>query len=659
MPEKPLSGPAAIVGLLLTIPYLAIGGEFLYRFVDGYQLTTQELTPRATRPAAADQSGYEKRLLAGVTFDPSVSSTWFFQPPSPLSKPVIEELQRRSTINTNLNGSENYQWNENYLRHPDVALADYLHRLKEDEVFAFKGYDDTVFPHYRLYPDSTTSLGVTNAFGWLASDVTLEKPDNTIRIGLLGDSTSHNTYGRYLQAYLTSWAESQGNGLKFEVLNAGRQASGLQDLASILRYELAPMGLDYVYQYLAPHIPYDDFVTLPPGVTYGKPPPSSALTDVLAQPLKPLSLTSALARHIVQNLTDTSPDSELREPPKPQVKVNFPADVQEYSVDADNARKVHYLDAMFKQYEVYKRIAEEFDITPLVSTERLYVPNGARLTHLPHRGLFDVINGAQFWPLSYRDLQRLLDFHNRAITAWARQQNVALVDIDGLMPRIPELYPDSVHNSAIGERLRAWVIFQSLLPLIRRDLIRGRLPRPGPKISGRHPYIDPAPLRVSRQEVIETYDAELKKHSPPPPPPPPLDEAKFNSTTLSLLALKAAAAGASVNMVESKARVITSPQKLAYAAILPIPAEAKNPGPGLVKVRMRVDKGRMVVVVLNNDASQAITSRTIAAGKGITLISLAVSELANGGSVLFCNLQETEGISSAAEIFSIEVLASK
>jgi hypothetical protein len=159
-----------LVLILAGLAYLLVGGEVLYRFTDGYELTTLALTPRA-----------------------------FVDPANP-------ELLARTAANPLHNGVDSYVWNDFYLQHAGPSMVSLLQQLKADDVFAFHSYDGSQYPRFRLYPNASFNMGVTNAFGWVSSDISVAKPKNTIRIGIIGDSTSHNPYGRYLQAYLTSWA---------------------------------------------------------------------------------------------------------------------------------------------------------------------------------------------------------------------------------------------------------------------------------------------------------------------------------------------------------------------------------------------------------------------------------------------------------------------
>ena len=57
------------------------------------------------------------------------------------------------------------------------------------------------------------------------------------------------------------------------------------------------------------------------------------------------------------------------------------------------------------------------------------------------------------------------------------------------MPRQPDLYDDAIHNTYLGSRIRAWLIFESLTPLLEQDLKAGRLPRAARLNYTEHPYL--------------------------------------------------------------------------------------------------------------------------------------------------------------------------
>jgi hypothetical protein len=58
------------------------------------------------------------------------------------------------------------------------------------------------------------------------------------------------------------------------------------------------------------------------------------------------------------------------------------------------------------------------------------------------------------------------------------------------MPKHPDLYGDAIHNTELGIRIRAWINFQTLVPLLKRDIETQRLPRPAQMSFQKHPYLE-------------------------------------------------------------------------------------------------------------------------------------------------------------------------
>jgi hypothetical protein len=57
------------------------------------------------------------------------------------------------------------------------------------------------------------------------------------------------------------------------------------------------------------------------------------------------------------------------------------------------------------------------------------------------------------------------------------------------MPVQPDLYDDAIHNTYLGSRIRAWIVFEELVPLLKEDIENGRLPRPNRVNYTQHPYL--------------------------------------------------------------------------------------------------------------------------------------------------------------------------
>jgi hypothetical protein len=485
-----------------TLVWLVTGGELIRRLEDNWRFDRLKLE---TRPVSSTHRPTQAPS-EDLTYREDVDLAWFSAPPAKIEKLPNPELQARTSLNPTGMEQENYLWNSALLAHADDRLVGLIRGLNEDTLFVFPSYDGSQYPRFRLYPDTWFQpVGWrTNNWGWLSVDMTVRKPSRTIRIGIIGDSTSHNPYGLYLQGFLEAWAQARGIDCRFEVANTGRQGFGFEDAMATLKYELAPMGLDYVVEYFAPSFSLAppqmaEFATLPPGVTAGAgapqrheapPPPHKFL-----QP--PLTLYSALARRIAGGDTHTDSNGLLSEPMKPHVVLHLPA-VHDGRVNLDQARKERYFADLAGGLDRFKALATALNATPIVSTGRLCVWDGMMLREGAERRLYEALNGPQFWPFSYKDLRQMLAAHNGTIKAWAEMNRVSVVDIDGRMPRQPDLYMDPWHDSERGQRMRAWLIFQTLMPRIAQDLHNRLVPANNSEPSGVHPYLSKPIERVNR-----------------------------------------------------------------------------------------------------------------------------------------------------------------
>jgi hypothetical protein len=126
----------------------------------------------------------------------------------------------------------------------------------------------------------------------------------------------------------------------------------------------------------------------------------------------------------------------------------------------------------------------------VMTTFNWFAYDGMVLDPARHRNLYGYLNRV-YWPISYANIRRAADFQNRVFKDWAADQRVPLIDVARLMPQEPDLYDDAIHNTYTGTRVRAWIIFEALVPLLERDIEAGLLPRPAKLHYTEHPYIKP------------------------------------------------------------------------------------------------------------------------------------------------------------------------
>jgi hypothetical protein len=495
----------------LTAVWLGVGGEALSRFEDSWRFDRLTLTQRP--PDSVKTGDAERALLVHITSQAGVDPEWFFLPPARLEMPRNRELQRRHQANPKQLDTENFIWNSAALADPDQRLLEIVRDLNVDSLFVFPSYDGSKAPLYRLYPgnDFSPTPWVTNRWGWMGSDAPVRKPPQVIRIGIIGDSTVQNLIDSALQTYLDAWAKYRGYDVRFEVFSAGRLGIRDADAIATLRYELGPMGLDFVYQAFEPSFSWQQNASQMK--LFAQPfDAGEGQTDArrvrapLQRVLAPMVGISALARRtndlIAQN---GSMGAVLREPRKPKITLRLPPGT-DGEIVLGEARKDAYFANLIDNLDAYKEAADHTHTTPLVSLERVCAWEGMVLRRGANDRLYQMLNSPMFWPFSYAHVRKILDAHNGVVAAWAKANGVNVVDIDGRMPVDPNLCNDPWHGTEFAHQMRAWLVFQALLPQMEQDLGRGLLPRANGIDSDVHPYLDKPIERVDRRQWLSKFD---------------------------------------------------------------------------------------------------------------------------------------------------------
>ena len=121
------------------------------------------------------------------------------------------------------------------------------------------------------------------------------------------------------------------------------------------------------------------------------------------------------------------------------------------------------------------------------------VKDGMELDPIRHRSILDYIN-QNYGSFHYRDMERLAAFQNRVFAKYARVHDLAFIDVARLLPFDPDLFVDAIHNSYAGERLRAWVFLQGLMPVVERHLKSGAWPKKVEAAKTPAPAFKPRPI---------------------------------------------------------------------------------------------------------------------------------------------------------------------
>jgi hypothetical protein len=328
---------------------------------------------------------------------------------------------------------------------------------------------------------------VTNRFGLRGPRISLEKPVRTIRVAFAGASTTVNThafrfsYPEYTVHWLNRFAQANGMDVHFEVLNAGREGIGSFDISAIVREELVPLNPDLVVYYEGANQFYPQQFIDPPMFRRAALDPKDAVA--LHKVPEWLRTHSAIGERIDRLLSGAF---AVGEPAKPSYRVRWPKGVDEFHPDPDNPNLAMNLTLIVRDLDAIRDALRPIGgELAVASFERLAVDR-MRLSPVAHEGIYRELN-TTLWPLRYADIRRIADFQNRVFRAYADSRRIPFLDIAGHVPQDPALFTDSVHMTEVGERLKAWIFFQQLVPYFRRQIESGRLPQTI------HPPLPPPP----------------------------------------------------------------------------------------------------------------------------------------------------------------------
>ncbi|GIK38876.1 MAG: hypothetical protein BroJett011_27090 [Chloroflexota bacterium] len=460
------------------------------------ELLTEATKPAPTPPALDTLAVYTlDDFVNDFKFTPYVKPEWIYTSPERLTPFAVRPEHAAR--------AEQYGYRANYLWNKYLSDGYFLNsgifRAVPPEVYSYDPSWRTAYPRYRYPANVTLPTGLTtNPFGWRGPALSLKKPARTIRIACVGASTTvdgHSlpfSYPELLQHWLNLWAQESGYNVRFEVINAGREGIGSRDIAAVARYEVLPLDVDYVVYYEGSN-QFDPrtMVSYPADVTFGQPPagvaPNFANVDsndkTWLDQLSEYSALAARARSLVEQFSITG-----SEPAKPEQTFFLPDGLNEFKPDRAHLGKALALKAILADLNKIKHDLEAQNVKFVLATFDWFVYDGLVLDPARHRVLYGYLNRI-YWPISYANMRRMADLQNRVFRLWAAENRVSLIDVAGQMPKHPDLYDDAIHNTELGIRIRAWINFQTLVPLLKRDIEIKRLPRPARLFYEEHPYL--------------------------------------------------------------------------------------------------------------------------------------------------------------------------
>lgn len=509
---------ARLALLLGTLLFCVVLGEGVLRVAAGYQLFALRLESDGTAKDPAAALAFAPAVVdrfqdAQATARPDLDLDWLrtspppLLPQPPLDRPVVSQLDRTFHY---------YVLNEKKLRSPEIrALLGSPVLTPPAEFMVFDPPSGTRFPGYRYPASRTLPTGlVTNRFGFRGRDLEVDKGERTVRIAFVGASTTVEAPGyphsapELIEHWLSLWAAKKGLDVRFETINAAREAIKSPDIHAIVRDEVLPLAIDYLVYYeganqFGPPV-LDEHIAVEGEYRVGQPPPELVVGthDGVSAPdatwLDGLADHSAIAQRFRNAMAATG--EPLTEPPKPKQSITLAPELLAEPFPLARAGEVLRCG----------RIGKDLDRIHGLVTGR-----GGKLVLCTFWWLaaadmaVDPVLGAHihvhlnrsYWPFSYANVRILADVQNRFFTAWAQDRDVDLIDVAGELPQEPALAIDAIHHNELGIRLKAWVLFARLTQLLERDLAAGVIPVPDTEPSETHPNIGPV-RTIPRAEIL-------------------------------------------------------------------------------------------------------------------------------------------------------------
>ena len=490
---------ANVMVLLVTTAICLLCVELVVRLLDGYELTTLRLTLSASRAAVArtdtnDISDQAGKYVAALPVAASVDRSWFdLSPPayaSQRSSPeLLQQLLRQAKEALGGDSIEaTYVWNTNWLN--EVACVSeslQVHFAKlPDRILTFTAPGDDIYPTYRLTHSFTFDNLSINRFGFRGPDIDFQKPPRTIRIAIAGSSTVMDSPGNLFSYpelavnWLNVWAARHGRDVKFEVINGGRSGVLVLSVEKIITREILPLRPDLVifdataHDAQGPHI-LEEIVKLE-----GKEDREGLKVALAARREAALghglAITdwSAVARRIyIAVHAGSADDAELS---KPKQSVVWPPGVSEQTPDPDASNLPMSLPDTIATLDRIRRAVSEAGSELAVSSAVWLTNPALRLDVIRNWSVFESLNST-YYPATLSSLDRAVKFQNKVFAAYSQRRGIPYLDIQTEMPLDADLFFDIVHTTQDGSRIKAWILFNQLLPFIVAKLDSGEWPR--------------------------------------------------------------------------------------------------------------------------------------------------------------------------------------
>ena len=580
------------------------------------------------------------RYVSNIAIAKGVDRAWFQELPDAPDRdpknvdPQDAALQDEYIKRGHYGPQSFYIWNEQFVRAQVCDGSDKLFDNLPNPVKVFQSPDGRPNPIYRFPPNGTLPSGLkTNRYGFRGPDFPQERSPNTIRIAFVGSSETiadHSfpfSYPEYFGIWLNKWLAENSNGLRAEIINAGREGIGTTDVAAVLEQEVLPLAPDYV-------IFYDGANQLGNARSLGTA-PGRVQGFTLEQALRgPRLLPDSWAAHsrfakLVNDSYQLYLAPTLDDWRRPNYVFGFPAAINEAKPEIDDPNLPLGLSGFLSDLKTMTNATRAAGVPFMIST--LVWLDGSELTPgNPDQAAIRALLKSMFWPLKPAEIRRLINFSNRTLREFAKSTDIGLLEIANEFPHDPDLFTDAYHMRPEGLKLLAWIGLQHFLPQLMQDLHNGKLGKT-PEVSLRLPL-----------PAGDDFPFDCR----------PTSEALAQARSIALESMTLGAEGAFLRPTSSGVAFRSLPDPWAYIGRMPLDAGCVAGG-GWVAADIRVTRGAVGIGVLNRNGDEFLVQSAGEIVDGLQTVFLRLDSFAAAGDLVLRNWDEkspSEGVLQAVRI---------
>ncbi len=509
--------PSVLSNTVLVLGITLLGlvfAELAMRKIDNNKLLSLKLEPASGKVRVGGDKlgklGDVLKYLDVIPLAKGIEREWFMDNPPAWTRTRSDSKKYDEVMKKALNrgSTQSYLagvlWNRHFLENTMCQSQNFrpVFARFPPNVWSFSVSSKDRDPHYRLPLSYKSGEFQTNSYGFRSPEIAFIKPAHTIRIAFAGASTTESshgfsyTYPELVGNWLNLWAEANNVNVKFEVINAGRSGINSVGIRSVVESEIVPFKPDYVVYYEGSNEFWptakiiEDSKKFRAQLDIPKGRGEAALLTLERQ--QSVFGYSAIARRIGLML-EANPFSQGVEPAKPLQKVDWPDGFNPENPDLSINPLPVNLTRIINNLQDMNRRTKAQGARFIVSSFVWHVYDGMKLDPARDWNIYRYLNQT-FWPFSYKVMEKSAKLQNSIFSKFARVNKLPFIDVASQFPKDPVLFTDAIHMSYSGVRLRAWIVFNQLLPTIISDIKVGRVPIPPSRQSATHPNFSDAEM---------------------------------------------------------------------------------------------------------------------------------------------------------------------